>query len=39
VRDPISIGIDPESEFSAVFCVVGNTIDVVNNVVSVRDEN
>jgi hypothetical protein len=41
VRDPISVGIDPERELSSVvFCGVGNTIEmVINVVVSVRDES
>jgi len=39
VRDPISVGIDPvRDEIPPVFCAVGNTIDVVSNIVSVRDE-
>ena len=39
VRDPISVGIDPVKEFSAVFCDVENTIEVASNVVSVRNES
>jgi hypothetical protein len=39
VRNPISVGIDPERELPTVFCGVGNTIEVVSNIVSVRDEN
>ena len=39
VRDPISVGIDPVREFPPEFCGVGNTIENVNNIVSVRDEN
>jgi hypothetical protein len=40
VRDPISVGIDPVREFLAVvFCGVGNTIEVVSNIVLVRDES
>jgi len=38
LRDPISVGIDPERELLAVFCGVGNTIEVASNIVSVRDE-
>jgi hypothetical protein len=40
VRDPISVGIDPVRELvPVVFCGVGNTIEVVSNVVLVRDKN
>ena len=39
MRDPISVGIDPVRELLAVvFCGVGNTIEVVSNIVLVRDE-
>jgi len=38
VRDPISVGIDPVRKLSS-FCGVGNMIEVVSNVVSVRDES
>ena len=34
VRDPISVGINPEREFPAVFCGVRNTIEVASNVES-----
>ena len=40
VIDPISVGIDPVRSFPAVvFCGVGNTIEVVSNIVLVRNEN
>jgi len=39
VRDPISVGIDPERELNPEFCVVGHTIEVVINRVLVRDAN
>jgi len=39
VRDPISVGIDPERELEPEFYGVGNTIEVVSNVVLVRDES
>jgi len=39
VRDPSSVGIDPEMEFSSVFYGVGNIIEVASNVESVRDES
>ena len=32
IRDPISVGIEPESSLSSVFCGVGNTIEVASNV-------
>jgi len=40
VRNPISVGIDPVRSLKAVvFCGVGNTIEVVSIIVSVKDEN
>ena len=40
MRNPISVGIDPVRSLKAVvFCGVGNTIEVVSIIVSVKDEN
>jgi hypothetical protein len=40
VRDPISVGIDPLRRFlSVVFFGVGNMIEMVSNMVSLRDES
>jgi hypothetical protein len=40
VRDPISVGIDPLRKLlSVVFCGVGNMIEMVSNMVLVRNAN
>ena len=39
VRDSISVGIDPVREFPPEFCGVENTIEMVSNMVLVRNAN